>query len=215
MAPFCVGLTGGIGSGKSTAADLFAALGAAVVDTDAISHALTRAGGESMGPIREAFGAEYIATDGGLDRPRMRERVFSDVAAKARLEAIVHPMIRASARKQVEAARAPYVILVVPLLLETGAYRDLVRRVLVVDCSEARQVERATARSKLAPDAVRAIMAAQMPRAERRALADDVLDNDGDLESLRRQVGPLHSRYLGLARMAGTSRPSGDPGKPQ
>lgn len=204
--PFCVGLTGGIGSGKSTAASLFGEHGAAIVDTDAISHELTRPGGHAVEAIREAFGAGFIAADGGLDRPRMRERVFGDPAAKSKLEAILHPMIRTSARARVDAALAPYVILVVPLLLETGAYRDVIRRVLVVDCSEARQIERATRRSNLSAEAVRAIMASQLPRAERLARADDVLDNDGDLAGLRRQVAALHANYLALA---GVSRSNG------
>lgn len=198
--PFCVGLTGGIGSGKSTAAILFAELGAAVVDTDAISHELTRTGGRAIDAIRDAFGAGYIAADGSLDRSRMRERVFSDPAAKSSLEAILHPLIRERSRADVAAAKHPYVILVVPLLLETGAYRDMTRRVLVVDCSEAKQIERATNRSRLSVAEVQAIMASQLPRAERRARADDVIDNDGSIESLRRQAGELHAKYLTLAR---------------
>lgn len=198
--PFCVGLTGGIGSGKSTAAALFAELGAAVIDTDAISHELTQPGGRAIDAIREAFGAGYIAADGSLDRPRMRERVFSDPAAKSRLEAILHPLIRERSRADVAAAKQPYAVLVVPLLLETGAYRDVTHRVLVVDCSEAKQVERATRRSRLSTAEVQAIMATQLPRAERRARADDVIDNDGGMESLRRQAGELHVKYLSLAR---------------
>jgi len=197
--PFCVGLTGGIGSGKSTAAGLFESLGAAVVDTDAISREITAPDGAAIPVLRAQFGADFIAADGGLDRGRMRRLAFEGAAARAKLEAILHPMIRDIARARVAAAAAPYVILVVPLLLETGAYRDLVRRVLVVDCSEARQVERATRRSGLSAGDVRAIMTAQMARAERLARADDVLDNDGGTEPLRRQVQELHDRYLTLA----------------
>jgi dephospho-CoA kinase len=152
-----------------------------------------------MSAIRSQFGPEYVAAGGGLDRGRMRGLVFQDATAKAKLEAILHPMIREAARARVGAARAPYVILVVPLLLETGACLDLARRVLVVDCSEARQVERAMRRSGLSAAEVRAIMAAQLPRAERLARADDVLDNDGGMEALGRQVGELHARYLALA----------------
>ncbi|HET9404697.1 MAG TPA: dephospho-CoA kinase, partial [Burkholderiales bacterium] len=170
--PFCVGLTGGIGSGKSTAAEIFKELGAALVDTDEISRSLTAPGGSALAEVRRQFGPEYIAADGSLDRDRMRARVFSDPDAKSRLEAILHPMIRAESRVRVAAARAPYVILVVPLLFETGACLDLVQRVLAVDCSEARQVERASARSGLSAGDVRSIMAAQLPRAERRARAD-------------------------------------------
>ena len=198
--PYCVGLTGGIGSGKSTVAGALEALGAAVVDTDAISHEITAPGGAAMAAIRAQFGPEYVTAGGGLDRPRMRGLVFQDPAAKMKLEAILHPMIREISRARVSAARAPYVVLVVPLLLETGAYRDLAIRVLVVDCSEARQIERASVRSGLSAAEVRSIMAAQLPRAERLARADDVLDNDGGMDALQRQVGELHARYLELAR---------------
>ena len=200
--PFCVGLTGGIGSGKSTAAEIFNELGAVVVDTDEISRGLTAVGGGAVAGIRRQFGPEYIAVDGSVDRVRMRARVFSDPDAKSRLEAILHPMIRAESRVRVVAARGPYVILVVPLLLETGAYLDLVQRVLVVDCSEKLQVERATRRSRISAGEVRAIMAAQLPRAARRERADDVIDNDGGIEALRSQVGKLHASYLTLARSA-------------
>ena len=147
--PFCVGLTGGIGSGKSVAARMFGELGAAVVDTDAIAHELTRPGGRAMAAIRRGFGAEYIAAGGGLDRARMRRLVFRDAGAKKRLEAILHPLIRRRSRARIAAARRPYVLIVVPLLLETGAYSDLIDRVLVVDCDEERQIARAMARSGL------------------------------------------------------------------
>lgn len=200
--PFCVGLTGGIGSGKSTAAKLFGDCGAAVVDTDAISHELTQAGGPAIGEIREAFGDAHIAADGSLDRARMRELVFGNPAEKLKLEAILHPLIRERSRMDVAAAKQPYVILVVPLLLETGAYRDLVRRVVVVDCSEARQIERATRRSRLTDAEVRAIMASQLPRAARRIRADDVIDNDGDMDALHGQVTELHAKFLLMARGA-------------
>lgn len=200
--PFCVGLTGGIGSGKSTAAKLFGDSGASVVDTDVIAHELTQAGGPAIGALCEAFGGQYIAADGSLDRARMRELVFGNPTAKSKLEAILHPLIRERARAAVAAAKQPYVILVVPLLLETGAYRDLIRRVLVVDCSEARQIERATRRSRLSDAEVRAIMATQLSREARRARADDVLDNDGSMEALRDQVEALHAGYLALARGA-------------
>ncbi len=200
--PFCVGLTGGIGSGKSTAADMFRELGAAVVDTDELSRELTAAGGGAMPEIRKLFGPEYVSTDGGLDRDRMRRLVFGNAAEREKLEALLHPLIRAASRKRVASASASYVILAVPLLFETGACLDLVKRVLVVDCSEERQVERATRRSRITADEVRAIMASQFARAARRARADDVIDNDGGMEELRRQVGALHARYLTLARAA-------------
>lgn len=200
--PFCVGLTGGIGSGKSTAAKLFGDFGAAVVDTDSISHELTQAGGSAIGAIRETFGDACISADGSLDRPRMRQLVFGNPAARGKLEAILHPLIRERSRADVAAAKQPYVILVVPLLLETGAYRDLVRRVLVVDCGEARQIERAALRSRLSEAEVRAIMSSQLPREARRARADDVIDNDAGMDALRGQVEALHAKYLVLARGA-------------
>lgn len=204
--PFCVGLTGGIGCGKSSAAGMFLALGACVIDTDEIARELTRPGGKAIGAIRDAFGPEYIAADGSLDRRKMRRLVFTDPDARKKLESILHPLIREEARRRIAAASAPYVIVVVPLLLETGAYRDLISRIAVVDCSEALQVARTAARSGLTEEEVRAIMAAQLPRAKRLAAADDVLNNDGDLESLRRQVDALHRRYLGLAREASPER---------
>ena len=200
--PYCVGLTGGIGSGKSAASDLFAGLGAGVVDTDEISRALTAPGGAAIEPIRQAFGKEYVAADGGLDRARMRKLVFGDAEAKRKLEAILHPRIRERLRADVAAARQPYVIAVVPLLFETGAYRDLLQRVVVVDCDDDEQVRRVSTRSGLSAQEVQAIMAAQLPRAERVRRADDVLSNDGSLEALRAQVERLHARYLELARRA-------------
>lgn len=196
---YCVGLTGGIGSGKSSAADEFAALGAALVDSDAIAHELTRAGGSAIAALRAEFGAEYITAEGALDRARMRTLVFGDATARQRLEGLLHPLIRQQTAARVAAARGPYVLLVVPLLLETGAYRELVQRVLVVDCSEATQIARTMARSGLTESEVRAIMTAQLPRAERVALADDVITNEGDRAALREQVRALHERYVALA----------------
>lgn len=199
---YCIGLTGGIGSGKSSAAEDFAALGAGIVDTDAIAHELTRPDGAAIAPLMAEFGSEYIAADGSLDRSRMRQLVFSDRDAKRRLEAVLHPLIRQETSARLAAATAPYVVLVVPLLLETGAYHEVVRRVLVVDCSEATQIARTMSRSGLGESDVRAIMAAQLPRAERIARADDVISNEGDRDALREQVRSLHQRYLALAAEA-------------
>ncbi len=201
---YVIGLTGGIGSGKSAAASRFAELGAAIVDTDAIARELTAPGGSAVPALRSEFGGEYITADGGLDRARMRRLVFQDPEARKKLEAILHPLIRAESHARIAAADRPYVVVVVPLLLETGAYRDLIDRVLVVDCAEERQMRRAVERSGLSEDDVRAIMAAQLARAERLARADDVLPNDGSMEDLRRQVNELHSGYLNLARNAAT-----------
>lgn len=200
--PFCVGLTGGIGSGKSAASSLFGKLGAEVVDTDEISRELTSPAGAAIAAIRDRFGPEFIAEDGSVDRARMRTRVFEDPAARKELEAILHPLIRERTRAAVSAARAPYVIVVVPLLFETGASLDLVRRVLVVDCDENEQVRRAVARSGIAAGEIRRIMAAQLPRAERLKQADDVIDNGGSLDALRGQVARLHDKYLALASAA-------------
>ncbi|MBT0959645.1 dephospho-CoA kinase [Denitromonas iodatirespirans] len=197
--PWIVGLTGGIGSGKSAASDRFGLCGAAVVDTDQIARQLTAAGGAALPAIREHFGEALIGADGALDRDAMRARVFDDPAERQRLEAILHPMIRAEADRQCAAADAPYVVLVVPLLIESGNYRQRCDRILVVDCDEAVQVARVMSRSGLARAQVEAIMAAQIPRAERLAAADDVIDNSGDLEHLHRQVDALHARYCDAA----------------
>jgi dephospho-CoA kinase len=199
---FLVGLTGGIGSGKSAAASLFEELGAAVVDTDAIAHELTAPGGAAIESIRNAFGDEVIDARGALDRAAVRRQVFADASAKARLEAVLHPMIRAEADRRSAAARAPYVVLVVPLLVESGGYRSRVRRVAVVDCPEEVQVARVMTRSGLSAEEARAIMAAQVSREQRLAVADDVIDNGGDLAALRPQVEALHRRYLEMAAVS-------------
>jgi dephospho-CoA kinase len=197
-----VGLTGGIGSGKSAAADEFARLGAAVVDTDLIARELTEAGGSAIPAVERIFGKDMIGRSGAMDRGKMRERVFADAAAKKALEALLHPMIRDESQRRIQAAQAPYVVHVVPLLVESADYRTRVDRVLVVDCPEALQIERVRARSALPEAEVRAIMASQATRAERLAAADDVIDNAGTLDALRRQVAALHQRYLQYSRKA-------------
>ncbi len=199
---FVVGLTGGIGSGKSTVARHFEALGASIVDTDAIAHALTGAGGEAIAALREAFGDAYITPEGALDRSRMRSLVFADPRAKERLEAILHPRIRARAEAAIARSTGPYVVLVVPLLLETGAYADRVDRILVVDCPEEEQIRRTVQRSGLDEATVRAILAAQVSRAVRLARSDDVIDNSGPEEALGPQVKALHRKYLALSGKA-------------
>jgi len=198
-----VGLTGGIGSGKSAAADLFAAHGIAVIDTDAIAHELTAPGGAAMPAIRAGFGDGVVAADGALDRAAMRAIVFTDPAAKKRLEAILHPLIRAEGERRIAAAASPYVILMVPLLVESGSYRERVNRVAVVDCREATQIARVMSRNGLPRAEVERILAAQATRAERLAAADDVIDNDGDIAALPPQIDRLHGEYLALARQFG------------
>lgn len=191
-----VGLTGGIGSGKSAAADEFGRLGATVVDTDVIAHELTQAGGPAIPEVERIFGKEAIGASGAMDRARMRDRVFADPAAKRALEALLHPMIRDESRRRIEVAQGPYVVHVVPLLVESGDYRERVDRVLVVDCPEHAQLARVRARSSLPEAQVRAIMANQATRADRLAAADDVIDNSGSLDALRKQVAALHRRYM-------------------
>ncbi len=197
---FVVGLTGGIGSGKTTVAELFAARGAVLVDTDAIAHELSGPEGAAMPAIRAAFGDSVLRADGGLDRTAMRRLAFADPLAKSKLEEILHPLIRLHSDACCAAAEnAPYVLLVVPLLVETASYRRRADRVLVVDCDEALQIARVTARSGLSVEAVQAIMATQATRAQRREVADDVLHNDGGLDALLPEIDGLHQRYLELA----------------
>lgn len=195
-----VGLTGGIGSGKSEAARLFAALGVPVVDTDAIAHEMTAAGQPALGRIAAVFGEEAIAPDGSLNRAYMRRKVFSDSAAKRTLESILHPMIRAEVAARLSGnASASYQIVMVPLLFETDAYRSMIDRSLVIDCDESLQVSRAMARSRLTETEVRAIMDTQCFREQRLALADDIIDNSGSLENLEKQVREKHEKYIRLA----------------
>ncbi|HXZ97205.1 MAG TPA: dephospho-CoA kinase [Burkholderiales bacterium] len=198
--PFTVGLTGGIGCGKSSAAQMFADRGVRVVDTDAISHRLTAPGGPALAAIRRHFGNSVFTSDGSLDRAQLRKRVFSDPRAKKKLEALLHPLIRAKALQQLARCTTPYSVLVVPLLLETGEWRKLVQQVLVVDCNEKQQIVRAMSRSRLSNAEVRAIMATQLTRAARLKLADDVLSNTSSLEELQKQVNTLHRKYLRLSQ---------------
>lgn len=201
---FVVGLTGGIGSGKSAAAQEFEQLGATLVDTDAIAHQLTAPGGAALEHIKALFGAGFIGPSGAMDREAMRQHVFSDPQAKRALERLLHPMIRGEAERRIAAAGGPYVIYVVPLLVESGDYRGRVDRVLVVDAPEPLQLERVARRSRLPEPEVRAIMAQQVSRAARLAAADDVIDNSGTLDALRAQVAALHARYLKMAAPART-----------
>ena len=194
-ARFVVGLTGGIGSGKSLIANMFADRGASIVDTDQIAHALTGPNGAAMPDILAEFGAQMADSHGAMDRAKMRELVFREPAAKRRLEAILHPMIRDATLAAAADASGDYVMLAIPLLVESGTWKQRVNRVLVIDCPEEVQVARVMARNGLAEDQVRAIMASQVPRAVRLAAADDVIDNGGKIEALTPQVDRLHGFY--------------------
>jgi dephospho-CoA kinase len=197
-----VGLTGGIGSGKSTVAALFAALGVLVIDTDAISHQLTGSNGEAIPAIRSVFGNEYIDNTGALDRAKMRQLVFADKTAKVLLEKILHPLIFTESRAQAEISSAPYVIIVVPLLFETTSFKEWMNRTVTVDCSEEKQIERITRRNGMNDQTARSIMSQQLSRAQRLALTDDTIDNEGDLAVLDDQVATLNQRYLDLAKIS-------------
>lgn len=197
--PFAVGLTGGIGSGKSTVAELFAELGAGVVDTDEIAHALTGPGQAAVGEIARRFGPQYVTAAGALDRARMRKLAFKDARAKKDLESILHPLIRREAEHRVARSTAPYVIVVVPLLFESGAYETLVRRVLVVDSDQETRIERVRRRNSLPREEILAIIASQVGQAEHLRRADDLIRNDGNVAALESQVAALHRKYLDLA----------------
>ncbi|MBP6116812.1 MAG: dephospho-CoA kinase [Neisseriaceae bacterium] len=193
-----VGLTGGIGSGKTQVSDGFAALGVPVIDADVVSRALTADGGEALPLIRAAFGAEVFAQSAVLDRAALRERVFADEAAKTQLEAILHPLILQKIALQHASLASTYAILSVPLLVEKKTYLSLCRRVLVVDCTEETQIERVRARNGFSRAQVLNIMAQQASRAERLAVADDVVLNEYDLAYLDQEVARLHQFYLTL-----------------
>jgi dephospho-CoA kinase len=199
---FVVGLTGGIGSGKSAAAAEFERLGATVVDTDAIAHELTQAGGAAIAELERFFGKDVIGQGGAMDRKKMRDRVFADPAARKALEALLHPLIREESQRRIDAAQGAYVIHVVPLLIESPDYRSRVDRVLVIDAPVEMQVERARLRSALSEAEVRAIVAAQTTRAQRLAAADDVIENRGTIDALRKQVAAFHLKYLEYSKAA-------------
>jgi dephospho-CoA kinase len=194
---FVVGLTGGIGSGKSEAAQLFAKLGVPIVDVDAISHQLTSAGSPVLKEIINVFGERYLLADGSLDRAALREKIFADDAARHQLEAILHPAIYEQALLELDKnAKAPYQILVIPLLFEGSRYLNIINRTLVIDCDEALQISRAVKRSGLREQAVAAVMRAQLAREIRLALADDVIENNGSLQDLGEKITEIHKKYM-------------------
>lgn len=199
---FKIGLTGGIGSGKSRVADFFASWGAAVIDTDVIAHDLTAPGGQAIEPIRQHFGPDVISATGALDRQAMRDLVFASPEARQQLEAIIHPMIGLVTKRRAESAQGCYLVFVVPLLVESGRWRDQVDRICVVDCDPATQIARVKARSGLTPEAIGRIMSAQASREARLAVADDVVLNDANtsIEELERRARDLHISWCAQAQ---------------
>ena len=198
--PYVIGLTGGIGSGKSAVAQAFAKRGVTIVDSDVIAHELTAPGGIAIPAIREAFGDAMISAEGALSRAHMRARAFSDASAKQTLEAILHPLIGEESARLTAAATGPYVIQVVPLLVETGMGHERFNRILVIDCDETKQIERVGERNGMPEAEVRRIMANQASRHSRLSRADDVLVNEGSLGDMDAKVELFHQRYLAQAR---------------
>ena len=198
--PLRIGLTGGIASGKSTVAELFADRGVAVVDTDIIARDVVQPGQPALDEIRADFGAAVLNADGTLDRVAMRQQIFADDDARQRLEAILHPRIRQETMRQVAAASGDYVLIVVPLLTESPL-KNQVDRILVVDCDESTQIERLLARDTETEDQARRILAAQVSREQRLAIADDVIHNDTSIAATSSQVSALHDTYMALAHL--------------
>ncbi|WP_162057695.1 dephospho-CoA kinase [Undibacterium sp. KW1] len=197
---FSLGLTGGIGSGKTTVANMLGELGAALIDTDLIAHQLTTPGGLAIPAIRAQFGDAFITADGAMDRAGIRQLVFADTAQKLKLEAILHPLIRTETERAAAQAKGDYRIFVVPLLVESGNWKQRVDRILVVDCDEETQIKRVMSRNQLSREQVVAIMRNQASRQARLAAADDVIVNNGDLKNISEEVLRLHELYLGLAK---------------
>jgi len=200
-----IGLTGGIGSGKSTVAALFAARDVPVIDADAIAHQLTFPGTSATAGILQAFGTDVADNSGGIDRKRLAQLVFNNRAERARLEKILHPLIRAEMQRAQNGLTAPYCLLVIPLLVETGQH-DLVDRVLVVDVEESTQIARVAARDGRSETEIREILATQADRAQRLKMADDRITNSGELAELEDQVETLHRKYLALAQDVSSGR---------
>lgn len=200
---YVVGLTGGIGCGKTEAARIFARLGVPVVDVDLIAHQLTQPGEETFSEIVDIFGNDCLLPDGKLNRAALRDKVFTDIAARKDLEGILHPAIHERALKELEANQdAPYQILAISLLFENQRYKDVVTRSLVMDCDEQLQLERTMKRSDLSEEIVRGIMAAQVSRAIRLKMADDVIVNEGSLEELTQKIEEMHKKYMQACRVS-------------
>jgi dephospho-CoA kinase len=201
LVPYVVGVTGGIGSGKSTVCEEFAALGAPVIDTDQVARAVVAPGTPGLAAVVAAFGQDILNDQGELDRRRMRQQVFANPALRQQLEAILHPLIRAGTQEKIDAAGYPYCLVCIPLLVERGGV-NRVDRVLVIDVPEAVQIARVIARDELTVSEAAAIMQSQASREQRAAVANDVLENSGPLSALRPQIAALHARYLQLAQAA-------------
>lgn len=196
---FSIGLTGGIGSGKTTIANMFAGYGAAIVDTDLIAHELTCPQGLAMPAILSRFGPQFVNPDGSMNRQRMREHVFSNPDARHQLEQILHPLIRQQTEQAAQTTPGLYLIFVVPLLTESGNWWQKADRILVIDCEEQTQIQRVMQRNHLSQQQVMDIMHAQATRQQRAEIADDIIFNDGDLHLIRQHVFELHRKYLQLA----------------
>jgi len=203
---YVVALTGGIGSGKSTAANFFAALGVPVTDVDVISHELTAANQPIVNDIKTSFGSQYITLEGALNRAVMRDLVFNDTAARAKLNAILHPAIYDEALKQLQSHHdAPYQILAIPLLFESPRYAPHVNRILLIDCEEKTQIERVKKRSQLSTSEIKKIIDSQTPRKKQLLLAHDVIENNENVEELREKILEIHQKYLNTCIVSKTT----------
>ena len=197
---FVVGLTGGIGCGKSSTSQFFSDLGIDVIDTDVIARQLTQPNGSAISLIQNTFGSSIIAADGTLDRNKMRDLVFANSELRHKLEQILHPLILKAVIRRIKQSQAPYVIVVIPLLFETNDYNHLIQHILVIDCDEQQQLLRTMERSNLSEQKVRSIMATQVTRETRIQKADDVILNNQDIEYLKAQILLLHHKYLALSK---------------
>ena len=197
---FVVGLTGGIGCGKSSTSQFFSDLGIDVIDTDVIARQLTQPNGSVISLIQNTFGSSVIAADGALDRNKMRDLVFANSESRHKLEQILHPLILKAVIRRIKQSQAPYVIVVIPLLFETNDYNHLIQHILVIDCDEQQQLLRTMERSNLSEQKVRSIMATQVTRETRIQKADDVILNNQDIEYLKAQILLLHHKYLALSK---------------
>lgn len=197
---FSIGLTGGIGSGKTTVSDMFAKVGAHIIDTDLIAHQLTAPNGKAIEAIIAAFGEDIVDSSGAMDRQKMRRLVFKEPTAKRQLEAILHPMIRSECEQLAASGAGSYPIFVVPLLVESGNWHERVTRILVIDCDEQTQIKRVMMRNGFPREQVEDIMQVQASRDERLGVADDVINSDENLDQIWQQVNDLHQKYLKLAQ---------------